>query len=211
MARKPIHIVARTSDWNVLMSPVRFELLEVMRSIAPCSVREMALALDRPADTLYPHLRKLLKVGVLVAAGERPGRTRPEQVYDLVADDLRPGFGGTSRRATGAAIDRSLQTMASIVSRASRKAADTALFAYGPEFRNVIGKLENAWLDAEELAQVRERLLSLKRYLDARKGRRAGALYLAAFFVVPVVRSRGAKRRTVQSSTPPGKRRARAR
>jgi hypothetical protein len=42
---------------------------------------------------------------------------------------------------------------------------------------------------------VRDRLRSLKRYLDARKSRREGALHLAAFFLVPVVRSRGATMR----------------
>ena len=49
-----------------MMAPVRFELIEAMRSIAPCSIRELALALDRPADTLYPHVRQLLKIGVVL-------------------------------------------------------------------------------------------------------------------------------------------------
>ena len=48
-------------------------------------------------------------------------------------------------------------------------------------------------LTPEEMKHVHRRLLSLKRYLDARKDRRDGSLYLAAFFVVPVVRSRGAR------------------
>jgi predicted transcriptional regulator len=191
--RRPIHVLARIADWKVLMAPVRFEIIEAMRGIAPCSVGEIAQALDRPADTLYPHLRQLLKVGVVVEAGQRAGRTRPGKVYDLVADDFRPSFRGERAAATAQAIDRSIRSMAGIVTRASRKAAAAGRFSYDDRFKNVIGKVENAWLTPEEMKVVQSRLLSLKRYLDARKGRRAGALYLAAFFVVPVVRSRGAR------------------
>jgi hypothetical protein len=191
--RRPIHVLARSAGWEVLMAPVRFEIVEVMRGIAPCSVGEIAQALDRPADTLYPHLRQLLKVGVVVEAGQRAGRTRPGKVYDLVADDFRPSFRGEGTAATARAIDRSIRSMAGIVTRASRKAAATGRFCYEDDFKNVVSKVENAWLTPQELAFVQSRLRSLKRYLDARKGRRAGALYLAAFFVVPVVRSRGAR------------------
>lgn len=185
------------------MSPVRFEIVEAMRGIAPCSVGEIAQALDRPADTLYPHLRQLLRVGVVVESGRRPGRTRPGKTYDLVADDFRPSFRDEGGAATAKAIDRSVRSMAGIVARASRKAAAAGRFAYGDDFKNVVAKVENAWLTPEEMRAVHSRLLSLKRYLDARKGRRAGALYLAAFFVVPVVRSRGAR-----TPSPPRSRRA---
>ncbi|MFM8697874.1 MAG: winged helix-turn-helix domain-containing protein, partial [Phycisphaerales bacterium] len=53
------------------MAPVRFELVEVMRDIAPCSVGELADAVDRPADSIYPHLRQLVRIGVVVEAGSR--------------------------------------------------------------------------------------------------------------------------------------------
>ena len=192
MPRLPIHVVARTEDWAVMMAPVRFEIVEVMRGIAPCSVVQIAQALDRPADTLYPHLRQLLRIGVVVESGKREGRTRPGKVYDLVADDFRPSFRGAGAATTAKAIDHSVRSMAGIVARASRKAAAAGRFAYGDDFKNVVSKVENAWLTPAELRLVQGRLLALKKYLDARKGRRSGSLYLAAFFVVPVVRSRGA-------------------
>ena len=196
MPRPSIHIISRTEHWAVMMAPVRFELLEAMRNIAPCSVGELAEALDRPADSLYPHLRQLVRIGVVVEAGARVSRTRPGKVYDLVADDFRPGFQGKSAKATTHAIDHTVQSLTSIVSAASRNAARAGRVSIEPDVQNVVAKLENAWLTPKELAIVRERLRSLKRYLDARKGRRTGALYLAAFFVLPVVRSRGARTRT---------------
>jgi predicted transcriptional regulator len=193
MPRRPIHVIAGTDDWAVMMAPVRFEIVEAMRGLAPCSVGEIAQALDRPADTLYPHLRQLLRIGVVVEAGQRAGRTRPGKLYDLVADDFRPSFRGAGAAAKARTIDHSVRSMAGIVTRASRKAAAAGRFTHDPGFQNVIGKLENAWLTPAEMKHVHGRLLSLKRYLDARKSRRTGSLYLAAFFVVPVVRSRGAR------------------
>lgn len=188
-----------------MMAPVRFELLEAMRSVAPCSVRELAAALDRPADSLYPHLRPLLRIGVVVESGLRPGRTRPERVYDLVADDFRPAFRGAGPAVTARAIDRSIQTMAGIVARTSRKTAAAGKFVYTDALQNVVGKTETAWLTPEEFTLLREKLRGLKKFLDRRKTRRDGALHLAAFFIIPVTRSRGA--RVAQPSRPPRSRR----
>jgi hypothetical protein len=110
MARPAVHRITKPAQWAKMMAPVRFELLEAMRAIAPCSAREIALALDRPADALYPHLRALVRVGVVRDMGERPGRTRPERVYDLVADDFRPSFKGSTRANTARVVDRSMRT-----------------------------------------------------------------------------------------------------
>lgn len=176
-----------------MMAPVRFEMLEAMRSIAPCSVRELSLAIDRPADTLYPHLRHLLRIGVVIDAGERAGRTRSERVYDLAADDFRPAFGRGRPASTAKAIDRSMQTMAGIVAKTSRAASRAGLLTFGTEVQNVIGKIEMSWLTPAEFGLVRDRLRAIKRFLDRRKTRREGSLHMAAFFLLPVARTRGAK------------------
>jgi hypothetical protein len=203
MTRRAIHVVKSSSHWTLMMAPVRFEMLEAMRSLAPCSVREMALAIDRPADTLYPHLRQLLRIGVVLDAGERQGRTRTERVYDLAADDFRPDFGRTNPASTSKAIDRSMQTMAGIVAKTSRAASRAGLLTYGADVQNVIGKIEMSWLTTAEFIVVRNRLRAIKQFLDRRKTRREGALHLAAFFLLPVARTRGAK---VRDAAPRAKR-----
>lgn len=185
--------VTRPAHWTLMIAPVRFEMLEAMRGVAPCSVGELAAALDRPADSLYPHLRQLVKIGVVREAGARAGRTRPEKIYDLAADDFRPVFRDAGAKVAGRVVDRSIQTMAGIVARTSRKTGAAGRYVYTEAEQNVVGKIETAWLTAEEFAGLREKLRGIKRYLDKRKKRRAGTLHLAAFFVVPVTRSRGAR------------------
>ena len=59
---------------SALASPVRIELVGVLQTRGPSSIREMALALDRPADGLYHHVRILLKAGLLVEKDRQIGR-----------------------------------------------------------------------------------------------------------------------------------------
>ena len=68
MARPPIHIVESPRHWKVMIAPVRLEVIEAMRMIAPCSIAEIAVALDRSADTLYRHIEKLRTAGAVVVA-----------------------------------------------------------------------------------------------------------------------------------------------
>ena len=91
--------------------------------IAPCSIAEIATALDRPADTLYRHLEKLKRAGAVVEAGVRRIGRRVEQVYDLVADDFRVDFKDGSGRTANKAYN---DTMQSIIKVASRTARDSS-------------------------------------------------------------------------------------
>lgn len=198
--RQAIHVITRPEHWELMTSPARFEMLEAMRSLAPCSMSELAVALDRPADTLYPHLRRLLRIGVIVDVGERPGRTRPTRVYDLIADDFRPSFGGSTKAVMTRVIDSSMQTMAGMIARASRKSAAAGRLVYTEEEKNIFGNIELAWLTPEDFEHLRRKLRAIKRFLDGKKDHRRGSLFLAGSFIVPVTRTRGA--RAAESSPP---------
>lgn len=194
MPRPAIHHVPHPKHWSVLVAPVRLEVVEAMRMIAPCSIAEIAAALDRPADTLYRHIDKLKRAGMVVEAGVRRSGRRFEQVYDLVADDFRVGFKEVSGRTANKAYNDTMQSILKIASRTARdSAAASELVGLGDD-RNIIGKIEHAWLTQEEFLELRELMMKVKLYMDARKARREGRLYLAAVIAMPVTRKRGAKR-----------------
>jgi DNA-binding transcriptional ArsR family regulator len=194
MPRPAIHHVPHPKHWSVLVAPVRLEVVEAMRMIAPCSIAEIAAALDRPADTLYRHIDKLKRAGMVVEAGVRRSGRRFEQVYDLVADDFRVGFKEVSGRTANKAYNDTMQSILKIASRTARdSAAASELVGLGDD-RNIIGKIEHAWLTQEEFLELREMMMKVKLYMDARKARREGRLYLAAVIAMPVTRKRGAKR-----------------
>lgn len=193
MSRPPIHLITTPKAWAVYIAPVRLEIVESMRMVAPCSIAELAAATDRPADTLYRHIEKLRKVGVVVEAGVRRTGKRFEQVFDLAGDDFRPQLRDSSARTANKMFELSTRSIAKILLRTTRDAAAADQIVYGPEERNASVKFEHAWLTPEEFAQLRELFVGVKRFMDARKGRREGRLYLAAFAAVPVHRKRSAR------------------
>jgi hypothetical protein len=198
MSRPPLHIVSNPRHWKVMVAPVRLEMIEAMRMIAPCSIAEIAVALDRSADTLYRHMEKLQAAQVVVVAGSRKSGRRNEQVYDLVADDFRVGFKDTTPRAANKAYNETVQSILKIASRTARdSAAACQLIGIGDE-RNIVGKIEHAWLSHADFLALRDILMRAKQFMDRRKGARDGRLYLAAFLAMPVTRKRGARvRRSV--------------
>lgn len=162
--------------------------------IAPCSIKDIAQALDRPADTLYRHVAKLIAAGVVVEREIRRSGRRAEQVYDLVADDFRPGFKDPRGSAANKAYNDTFQSIVKAASRAARDSSRAGELIGTGDARNIIGKIEHAWLSPSEFAEVRELMMRVKEYMDARKGRRDGRLYLAAVIALPVTRKRGARR-----------------
>jgi len=68
---------------------MRQRVVAAMEALGTVSVRDLALHLDRSAESLYFHLRKLVECGLVLGDGERPTQRRPEQLYRLVAPKLR--------------------------------------------------------------------------------------------------------------------------
>ena len=179
--------------WSVYAAPVRLELVEAMRAIAPCSIAEIASALDRPADSLYRHVEKLVKVGIVVDVGTRRKGRRFERVLDLAGDDFRPALPFASPQAVNRAFDVAAQSVAKIIARTSRDATKAGRIEFEERRRNALVKLEHAWLTPAEFARLRAMFVEIKRFMDERKARRKGNLYLSAFAVVPVHRKRSAR------------------
>ena len=194
MSRPAIHRIANPKAWTVLVAPVRLEVIEVMRMIAPCSIAEIATALDRPADTLYRHLEKLKRAGAVVEAGVRRIGRRVEQVYDLVADDFRVDFKDGSGRTANKAYNDTMQSIIKVASRTARDSSAAGQLLGVGEERNIMGKIEHAWLTQEQFIELRELMMKVKSFMDAHKSHREGRLYLAALIAMPVTRKRGAKR-----------------
>jgi DNA-binding transcriptional ArsR family regulator len=88
MARKPapppaIHWVDAPEQIAALASPIRQGIVDRLEAHGPCSVRELAAALDRRPDALYYHVKRLVELELLTDVGTRPTQTAPETLYDL--------------------------------------------------------------------------------------------------------------------------------
>lgn len=138
-------------------------MIAAMERLAPCSVRELAEVLEMPPDRLYYHLRKLEAVELVREVEVREASTRPEHVYDLVADHLVVDPHEQSRPflvALGQMYESALATAARLV----RQATEAGRSRQG-RHQEVRLKRHHVRLTRRSLAEVNKRLDELHEYL----------------------------------------------
>ena len=176
-----------------MCSPVRLEMIELMRVAGPCSIRDLADEMDRPADSLYHHLRLLLKAGLFSEVGSRKSGRRNEAVYDLTAEVIQPDYDP----ATGRNAPRMARVVGS-VARASQRNLVSALkkgeMSIEGGKRDLWMNFEAAWLDEKRLAQLNKHIAAISELFSAARAsglsRAKGAkLRSITLFSCPVVRS----------------------
>jgi len=188
-----VHKVRSPAAWTILVSPARSEIAEALRLLGPCSVAEVAAAIDRPADTLYRHFDALRKAGFVIDAGLRKAGRNAEQVFDVVADDFVIDFPGASDAAENKAIYRTANSFLKAMGRTVRDTAAVRGLDPRPETRNISINYELSWLTPEKFQEVRALIRRLKAIMDEGKRAREGKLYMTLAIACPVTRRRNAK------------------
>lgn len=129
---------------EALASPLRLEVFGHFFPSEPLSARELAERMGRSASSVYYHLHRLVEVGLLREAGERPRGTRTETLYELVGSALRlepDGSAGTRDailRTMAAAFrmaERDLEAALPSVQRALDGSGDVSVLATRLHFR----------------------------------------------------------------------------
>lgn len=197
MPRKALHRVSDPAVWKAIIAPVRAEIIETMRMLAPCGIADVARQLDRPADSLYRHFEKLVATGVVVAKGSRSTGRRTERVYDLVADDFGADFAGAGKAAVNDAYLATAKTILTMSARTFRAAAAAGeLSGLGLDKPcNTRAFFEHVWLTPQDFEELNRRFRDLNAFLNSKKTRSAATrLQLVAVIAAPIVRRRGAAR-----------------
>lgn len=196
-SRKKTHLVTDPANWRVLIAPVRYEIAEAVRGIGPCSIAEIAAAIDRPADALYRHVDQLVAAGLLVEAGVRQVGRRAERLVDCAADDYSVGFGTPGKAPAKAERDALVETVNSFCKGIGKTVRTTALaggLRLSSEDRNISVNYEVSYLTVAQYQRVRALIRRIKALMDAGRVARKGTLYSTLAVATPVVRKRGATR-----------------
>ena len=185
MPRPPVIHVTDPKQWRVLLAPVRFELVEAMRSVAPCGVAELAAELGRPADALYRHVRALERAGYVTAAGFRKVGRHVEQVFDLTADDFRLAAPGS--------IVPTLRAVARSMDKVVRDADGAGAVEPSAAVRQFAMFYELAWLTPDQVRRMFAYVMKVKAVTDDRRHRRRpdARLFAVQVVVAPVVTAKG--------------------
>ena len=168
------YIIESKRQMRALAAATRQEIIDVLPGMGAVSVAELSAVLQRPADSLYYHLRILRRVGLVLNAGERRRGGRREALFRAVAPDisLRYELGEKGNAREVNAIVAAMLRMGIRDFRSSFGAAKAAVS--GPQ-RELWALRKTAWLSKGQLAAVNRYIETLLQAMA--KTRRRGRLY----------------------------------
>jgi DNA-binding transcriptional ArsR family regulator len=162
--RKPnIHLPAQV---RALVAPARQEIVDVLEAAGPCSVSRLAELCGRPADSLYHHLRRLARVGLVVETERRKEGRHVYAVYDLSVRPLWVSYSGPGRSKDVARVVGAAQRLSWRDFQKGLAAGDAAVEGAR---RTLWGARVKGWLTQKDLARVNQLLAELLR--TVRSGR----------------------------------------
>jgi DNA-binding transcriptional ArsR family regulator len=190
-------LVRSPAALRALASPLRQEIVDVIDGTGSVTIAELAHHLGRAPDSLYFHLRVLLKTGLVVEAERRMVGKSLAAVYDVPQRPMRIDREAASPKAMDAVVKSILR----LSGRDYRRASIAPGVSHEGKGRNHWAARQRAWLTPDQLAEFNRRLDAM---LDALKEGRPipGARPIAFSFVLTPVTPSGRAGKP-QNSTPP--------
>lgn len=194
--------IDRSAQLRALASPLRQELLDVLEGSGPCGIADLAASLGRAPDTLYFHVRRLQRVGLVVEVARQKVGRHTTTIYDVPGRPLR--IDRTKARA--ADLQAVAAGMLRLAMRDHRRGlVEAGTVPNGPARNHWAGRTRG-WLDARQLARANrllEQLLALLRRGRPGPGRQAIALTWVLARIPPGRRARPTDQRPAEPPTRP--------
>ncbi len=182
------YAIRRPDQIAALASVARIEIVDVLAGVGTCSVAALAAALGRPADSLYYHLRDLVRVGLVVPVGKGRGRRRGEALYRAVAPRLAVIYAPKDPENVRA-MNRTTAALLRLGAREFRLAFQPGTRVSGPRRELWVGRIA-ARLTSAEIARINRLVLESLRVLESARASRRGRLYAWTFLLTPIDRRR---------------------
>lgn len=190
--------VEGAAQLRALAAPARQEICDCLATVGPVTVNELAEHLGRPADALYFHVRRLVKVGLVVELDrEKTGRHLTAR-YDLAARPLKLKY----RRATKKQVEKVIGAATRAGLRDFEHAYDQLAEEQVEGRRDLWAGRAKGWLTPDELAQVNQLLTQVHEIMftgqpDSNASKRPKRLFGFTFLLspsAPPFRERGKKK-----------------
>lgn len=181
---------------EALASPARQEVVDSLAVSGAVSIAELASDLGRAPDSLYYHVRQLERVGLVVQRGARSVGARNEVLYDV------PGARMViDREPRSPAEQRALLRVVTSALRGAERELRSALESGRAIYRrcaqrNAWAARVKGWLDADELAEVREHLDAIAAILLRGKQRPGAKLHTITHVLTPLEPTQRSRSRT---------------
>jgi DNA-binding transcriptional ArsR family regulator len=185
MAAKKEYRISRSDQIRALATPARQEIIDALLSSGPGSAKDIAGALGRPADSLYYHIRKLKRVGLLIEAESRRRGKRDETVFDVPGRPMRIDCDLGNRKVADGIVD-ALGAMLRITQRDFGEAvAHGAAVVDGP-YRALWGGRVKGWISKAQLKEINQHLQEICKIVLFPRSRAGRDLHSLSFVLTPL-------------------------
>lgn len=174
----------RFPQLEALASSARQELVDTFAAHGPCSIADIAPLLGRTPESLYFHVRKLVKVGLLLEAGVRRRNKRDETVYATPGRRMALGIESMTprrRRALAAIVGASLRLLPGDIERGM---SDPQAIMSGSR-RTVYSARAKGWLSPDERARIAELFDEIESIMAGARPRAGSSLSAVAITLAP--------------------------
>ena len=178
-------MIRRPEQLELLASPLRQQVVATVAELGECSISELASELGCPADSLYYHVRKLAKAGLLLSGGKRATDGRDEEVFRVPGSDIRLDYDLSKPRAV-AAIQRAAAALLRLARRDFERGAEHAQARSRGAARNLRVGRATAWLSREQLGELNELLGRIDTLLTRTPPEPGKQLHAFSFVLAPV-------------------------
>jgi DNA-binding transcriptional ArsR family regulator len=180
MTRSQPFRIQKPAQLEALKSPARMEILSAVDGLGDCTAAELASALGRTQSSLYFHLGKLAKVGLLLRKeGERGA------IFRTPPGSLELGYDPHDARHLSSMLEGAAAILRA-AERALRSALESGAARVRGSRRDTTLQSQRAFLGADELRAVNEHVNEIERIFDQAKGARAGRLVSFTACLAPV-------------------------
>ncbi len=172
---------------EALTSTVRGEIVDIVDLMGPVSVAEIAGVMGRPIDSLYYHVRRLVKVGLLVETARRKAARLEEAVFDLPGRPMFVAYRPSQAEFVRVLI-RSIAGMLRMAARDFKAAFEKGLVRESDRGRNVVHSRALGWFTDDEVMQMRTQIEeTITRFRSTVRHRKPNSrLYVLTSILVPL-------------------------
>lgn len=177
------YLIKRLDQIRALVAPTRQEIVDALEIVGPAPVSAIAAVLGRAPDSLYHHIRVLVRVGLVRRVDTRVrGRTRGA-VYDLAGHDMTIAY-DLANRSKRDALNALIRGMSRIASRDFERAAETERAVVEGPRRNLRGARMVGLLEGRQLEEINRLYQRIAEILATPPRNRSEAVFHAVTFQI---------------------------
>jgi DNA-binding transcriptional ArsR family regulator len=145
--------IDRVEQIRALAAPTRQEIVDALEISGPTTVAALGAMLHRAPDSLYHHIKILLRVGLIRKVKTRPTAFTRQAVYGLPGRRMRMVY-DLENRVTTEAVNAVVRSMSRISYRDFERATNRGEATVDGPRRNLRGARMKGMLDAAQIKEI---------------------------------------------------------